>query len=75
MIRCIPIIRNGVTKTSEHIGMPMSKQKPKPDIRPNIVARTPINDKYAGDCLNVPRIDRQNVATIIITMNVTTTSI
>ncbi len=69
------MIKNGVTKTNEHIGIPISKQKPKPDTNPNIVARTPTADKYAGDCANGPRIDRQIVATMIITINVATTSI
>ena len=69
------MIRNGVTKTNEHIGIPISEQKPKPETNPNIVARTPTNDKYAGDCAHGPFIDRQIVATITITINVTTTNI
>jgi hypothetical protein len=72
---CLPMIKNGVTKTNEHIGIPISEQKPKPDTNPNIVARTPAADKYAGDCASGPRTDRQIVATMIITVNVATTSI
>jgi len=69
------MIRNGVTKTNEHIGIPISKQNPKPEINPNIVARTPTVDKYAGDCANEPRTERQIVATIIITANVIITNV
>jgi hypothetical protein len=69
------MIKNGVTKTNEHIGIPISKQNPKPETNPNIVAKTPTPDKYAGDCAQEPLIDRQIVATIIITTNVRTTSI
>lgn len=69
------MIKNGVANTNGHIGIPISKQNPKPDINPNMVARTPIDDKYAGDCANGPRSDKQIVATIIITTNVATTKI
>jgi homoaconitase/3-isopropylmalate dehydratase large subunit len=68
------MVKNGVTNINEHIGIPISEQNPKPDTNPNIVAITPIPDKYIGDCDNGPRTDRQKVATIIITRNVTTTN-
>lgn len=68
------MLKNGVIKTNEHMGIPRSEQNPKPENNPNIVARTPIADKYAGDCANGPRTDRQIVATKIITINVTTTN-
>jgi len=38
------MIKNGVTKTNEHIGIPISEQKPKPETKPNIVANTPTAD-------------------------------
>lgn len=69
----LPIVKNGVIKTNEHIGIPTRQQNPKPENKPNIVARTPTADKYAGDCANGARIDKQIVATIIITTNVTAT--
>jgi len=69
------MIKNGVTKTNEHEGIPISEQNPKPEINPNIVAITPTADKYTGDWDNGPRIDRQIVETIIITINVITTNI
>jgi hypothetical protein len=69
------MIRNGVTKTNKHIGTPISAQNPKPETNPNIVANTPTVDKYAGDCANGPRSDKQILATIIETAKVITTYI
>jgi hypothetical protein len=66
----LPMTKNGVTKTSEHIGMPISDEKPKPEIKPNRVDRTPIADRYIGDCENDVRNDRHIVATKIIKENV-----
>ena len=69
------MIRNGVTNTSKHIGIPINKQKPKPDIRPNNVAKTPTAERYIGDRDNELRKDKQIVATIIMTMKVTAINI
>ncbi len=69
------MVKNGVTKINEHIGIPTSEQKPNPETNPNIVAETPAPDKYAGDCANGPLTDRQIVATIIMTINVMTTNV
>ena len=69
------MIKNGVTKTNEQIGMPIKRQNPKPETNPNAVARTPTPDKCTGDCENGARNERQIVATTIISANVPKTNL